>query len=167
MAGSPDRTLAEFMRGWELYQNRLVAAIAALNQDQLRLRAAPDLWSIHMLAAHVVAARAGWFYRWMGEGGDEFARLDRWDEEDGPGELTATELAGGLERTWEVIAARVESWSATDLEREFQRPTPNASGERPIRSRLWIIWHLVEHDLHHGGEISFSLGMHGIPGLDL
>jgi uncharacterized damage-inducible protein DinB len=30
-----------------------------------------------------------------------------------------------------------------------------------------VIWHLMEHDLHHGGEISQVLGSHGIPALDL
>jgi uncharacterized damage-inducible protein DinB len=155
------------MRGWEVHQDRLAATIAGLELDQLRLRAAPDLWSIQMLAAHVVAARAWWFHGWMGEAGEELARLDAWDDDEGLTDRTGAELAGGLERTWAVIADRVASWSATDLEREFQRPTLNADGERPLRSRLWIIWHLVEHDLHHGGEISFSLGMHGIPGLDL
>ena len=28
-------------------------------------------------------------------------------------------------------------------------------------TRAWIVWHLIEHDLHHGGEISQSLGMIG------
>jgi hypothetical protein len=26
---------------------------------------------------------------------------------------------------------------------------------------------VAEHDLHHGGEISLTLGMHGLAGLDL
>jgi len=29
-------------------------------------------------------------------------------------------------------------------------------------SRAWVIYHLVEHDLHHGGEVSLTLGMHGL-----
>ena len=29
-------------------------------------------------------------------------------------------------------------------------------------SRAWIVWHVLEHDLHHGGEISHTLGMHGL-----
>ena len=29
------------------------------------------------------------------------------------------------------------------------------------------IWHIIEHDLHHGGELSFSLGMHGLTAPDL
>jgi uncharacterized damage-inducible protein DinB len=30
-----------------------------------------------------------------------------------------------------------------------------------------VIWHLVEHDLHHGGEISQILGSHRVPALNL
>jgi hypothetical protein len=33
--------------------------------------------------------------------------------------------------------------------------------------RKWVIWHLLEHDLHHGGELSFVLGMHGLAAPDL
>ncbi len=31
--------------------------------------------------------------------------------------------------------------------------------------RGWVVWHTLEHDLHHGGEISQILGSHGLPGL--
>jgi uncharacterized damage-inducible protein DinB len=29
------------------------------------------------------------------------------------------------------------------------------------------VWHVAEHDLHHGGEISLTLGVHGLAGLDM
>jgi hypothetical protein len=29
-------------------------------------------------------------------------------------------------------------------------------------SRAFILYHLMEHDLHHGGELSLTLGMHGL-----
>ncbi len=40
---------------------------------------------------------------------------------------------------------------------------------RPSRShhRGWVVWHVMEHDVHHGGEISQILGSHGLSGLDL
>ena len=34
-------------------------------------------------------------------------------------------------------------------------------------SRAWVVWHVLEHDLFHGGEISFALGMHGLTGIDI
>lgn len=29
-------------------------------------------------------------------------------------------------------------------------------------SQAWILYHLMEHDLRHGGELSLTLGMHGL-----
>ena len=167
MGVAMEPTLAEFMRGWEAYQRKLAAVLGPLTTEQLRLRAAPELWSVGLLGCHVVAARAGWLHRWLGEGGAEMAELDGWDEDETYVERSAADLVRGLEKTWGLLASKVAGWTEADLAQEFRRPTPNAAGERPTRTRRWIVWHLLEHDLHHGGEISFSLGMHGIPGLDL
>jgi uncharacterized damage-inducible protein DinB len=157
----------EFYRGWEVYQGRLVGVLAPLSQAQLDLAAAPHLWPVRTVACHVVAARAWWFHSWMGEGGPELGRLVDWDEGEALATRPAPEIVRGLEESWSVIRSRLERWSPADLQKEFVRPTPNAAGERPRRSRQWIVWHLVEHDLHHGGEISFCLGMHGVRGIDL
>jgi len=53
-------------------------------------------------------------------------------------------------------------WTPNDLTVEFSRPGHDPSAS----TRQWVIWHLIEHDLHHGGEISQILGSHGLPGLD-
>jgi len=34
-------------------------------------------------------------------------------------------------------------------------------------TRQWVIWHMLEHDLYHAGELSLTLGMYGLAGLDL
>ena len=156
--------IADFQRGWEHYQRLLAAAIAPLTAEQLTLQASGDLWSIGVLGLHVVAARAWWFHSWMGEGGPEFEAMVDWDEQP---LRPAGEIVEGLESTWRLIDAALRRWTAADFEEEFIRPVPNAAGERPRRSRGWIVWHVMEHDLHHGGEISLSLGMHGLRGLDL
>ena len=103
----------------------------------------------------------------MGEGSPEFGAMTDWDEDVALATRPAAEIVRGLDESFAVIRAGLERWSAADLSEEFIRPTPNPAGERPSRSRQWIIWHLIEHDVHHGGEISFSLGMSGVPGLDL
>jgi hypothetical protein len=40
---------------------------------------------------------------------------------------------------------------------------------RPERThhRGWVAWHVMEHDLHHAGEISQILGTKGLSGLGL
>ena len=54
----------------------------------------------------------------------------------------------------------LERWSRDDLAVEFSRQ--RVSGTETV-TREWVIWHLIEHDLHHGGEISLILGSHGSP----
>jgi uncharacterized damage-inducible protein DinB len=157
----------EVARGYEVHQGRLVKMIAPLDQAQLDLAAAPHLWSVRTLACHIVAARAWWMHSWMGEGSAEFGAMTDWDEDEALATRSASEIVGGLEESFAVIKLGLERWLAAELAEEFIRPRPNEAGERPKHSRQWIIWHLVEHDVHHGGEISFSLGMHGVPGLDL
>lgn len=160
-------SVARFYRGWEVYQQRLVTAFKPLESAHLKLQAGPGLWSIGMLGNHIIAARAWWFHFWMKEGGEEFVELAEWDEGEAMGERPAAEIVRGLEVSWGLIESRLADWTQADLEKQFRRPTPNDAGKRPRRSRQWIIWHVLEHDIHHGGEISFSLGMHGLTGIDL
>ena len=55
-------------------------------------------------------------------------------------------------------------WTPDDLAVEFSRRRRSGS---QMFTRQWVVWHLIEHDLHHGGEISLILGSHGLTGLDL
>ncbi|MGH7776006.1 MAG: DinB family protein [Candidatus Dormibacterales bacterium] len=167
MAAGPAHEVAPFYKGWDAYQQRLVDALSPLSAEELRLKAAPHLWSIGMLGLHVVATRAWWFYGWMREGGPEFEAIQEWDEGDPPAERPAGEIVEGLRATWAMMEDALRRWTSVDLDEVFQRPVPNPSGERHRHPRQWILWHVAEHDMHHGGEISFSLGIHGLRGLDL
>jgi uncharacterized damage-inducible protein DinB len=156
-------TLTTIYKGWEDYQGHLIKAIAPLTPDQLELRAAPHLRSIGELAVHMVRTRASWFHRAIGEGSDETAPLLQWQDSDAPAR-TAAELVSGLEATWRLIQSSLARWTPDDLAQPFQR---ERSGQEYTLTRQWIIWHLIEHDLHHGGEISYSLGMHGLQAPDI
>lgn len=159
--------LATHHSGWARYNELLEHAVGRLDAEQLSLRAAPGLWSVRMLANHVVAARAWWFHSWMGEGDDAFGELADYDEDEGSDTREAAEIVAALGHSWTCLAECLGRWTEADLDARFQRPAPNEAGERPWRTRQYVVWHVAEHDLHHGGEISLTLGMHGIPGLDL
>ncbi len=167
MDGDVALTAARFFSGWDIYQAKLAKVIAPLDAAQLDLQAAPHLWSVRMLANHVISTRAWWFNAWMGEGGPDLAAMVDWDEDEAMPQRPAGEIVRGLELSWSIIAGCLGRWSSDVLDAEFVRPTPNAAGERPHHSRQWIIWHVAEHDLHHGGEVSFTLGMNRLPGIDL
>jgi uncharacterized damage-inducible protein DinB len=63
-----------------------------------------------------------------------------------------------------MIADCLARWTPAMLEDEFTRERPRGL---VTHTRQWIIWHVIEHDLHHGGEISLTLGNHGLTALDL
>jgi len=149
--------------GWRAYQEALTKMLAPLDSDQLALRAAPNLRSVGAIATHIIGARARWFYLLMGEGGDEFEALGGWDRR-GARARSADELVRGLEATWTGMQEAIARWSPEDWEKSW--PGEDES-EPEIITRQWVIWHLIEHDLHHGGEISITLGAHKVRGLEL
>ena len=153
----------QILDGWQVYQNDLVRAVAPLTGDQLALRLTTDLRSAMTLTAHIVATRVWWFHMVMQEGPSELKPMLTWDEEGEPAR-SAAELVDGLERTWAVVAAGLQRWTEADLAEVFYRPGGDGSESY---SRQWIVWHVLEHDLHHGGELSFLLGAHGVPAISL
>jgi uncharacterized damage-inducible protein DinB len=161
----PPFVLAPLYKGWDGYQRHLAKALVPLSPEQLALHATQDLRSIGMLATHLVAVRARWLYYVLNEGGEQLIPIGQWDRSDQPAR-SAAELVGGLETTWNVIDDALHRWTLADLE-ETVRDVDEDSGEEEIFTRQWVIWHLLEHDLHHGGELSFSLGMHGLAAIDL
>ena len=150
--------LSTIYEGWHAYQALLIKALTPLLSDHLALRVAPTLRSVEETATHMIGARARWFYQLMGQGGEEFALLGTWDRPDMP-IRSAAELVEGLETTWQGMQAAITRWTPAD----WQQTYPGEEADEPATiTRAWVIWHLVEHDLHHGGEIALTLGMHGL-----
>jgi uncharacterized damage-inducible protein DinB len=143
--------------GWDEYQQNLVSAVSPLTPEQLGLRAAPQLRTIGELVAHIVVARVGWFHFGLGEGGKEIERFSgQWAQENTLAG-SAAQLVEGLSASWELIRTTLKTWSAADLHGEA--PT-SYQGKPYLLPRQFIVWHLIEHDIHHGGELFFTLGMH-------
>lgn len=170
--------LAPFYEGWATHERKLLDAIADLSPEQLALRTAPAEWSIWQLASHMAGSRAYWFHEVLGEGDQAIRDMFRvasttvpglsledagWeDDESHP--RTATEIVGAFHMTWGVVAECLARWTADDITVRIQTPKRGADTST---TRGWVLWHLMEHDAHHGGAISLVLGTHGLPGLDM
>jgi uncharacterized damage-inducible protein DinB len=180
VAGGPGGAPAmqAFYDGWANHQHLLLAAIRELTPEQLALRPAPGMWAVWQLAGHMAGSRAYWFHDVLREGDAATRDLFRvtattvpglaledagWeDDEDHP--RGAAEVAEAFDLTWAMIDDCLRRWTPEDLDVEFSRR--RRTGTQRF-TRQWVIWHLIEHDLHHGGEISLILGSHGLAGLDL
>jgi uncharacterized damage-inducible protein DinB len=166
--------LSHLYEGWAGHQELLIAAIRDLTPEQLALRTAPHQWAIWQLAGHIAGTRVYWFHDVLGEGDPavrDMFRVERstvagvsledagWeDDESRP--RSASELVEGLERSWSLVDDCLRRWTPEDLESTVVRRSRT-------RSRGWVMWHVLEHDVHHGGEISQILGSHGLAPLDV
>jgi uncharacterized damage-inducible protein DinB len=145
------------------YPKRLSEALAPLFLEQLALLAALNLRSIDELARHVIAVCADWFHNVLDEGGDDFGAIAEWDSPDSP-PRPASELVSGLAATWQVMQEALARYTPADLQETIQT---ECRGRIYTFTRGWVVWHVIEHDLHHGGEIAYSLGMHGLKAPDI
>lgn len=157
-----------YKHGWENHHHALVKTIASLSSEQLALPVAPHQRAIGELLDHMIGARFNWFHLWMGEGDPN---LD-WNEEedtDEPAVYKAASLIAMFEKSWRVISCALDRWTSADLEQLFSPPASHQAWlrdqgleEEHAHTRQWIIWHVMEHEIHHGGEFSLALGIHGL-----
>jgi uncharacterized damage-inducible protein DinB len=169
----PVAALRPFYEGWAKHQALVIDALLGLTPEQLAFRTAPHQWAIWQLAGHVAGSRAYWFHDVLGEGDPAVRALFHVDrttvpglsledagwEDDADHPRSADELVDGLRRTWTMVDDCLRRWTAEDLAATVVRPSRT-------HHRGWVVWHVMEHDIHHGGEISQILGSHGLSGLD-
>lgn len=157
-------TLTTFYTFWKEYQDRIKEAVEPLDNTQLALRPAPHLRSIGENVMHIVSCRAYWFAAFMSDtNGEELKMYADWNEDAlklGASLPDITKLVRGLDQTWQFMTDYLARWSSTDMQQTFP---DEWDGQVVDVSRAWVVWHVMEHDLHHGGELSLTLGIHNIP----
>jgi uncharacterized damage-inducible protein DinB len=152
-------SLLTVFKGWDGYQISLVRAIAPLSREQLSYRPAPHLRSAGELARHISEGRFDWFQRTFGVGSTEPANLvSTWRSKDAI-EEQSTELVRGLEVTWQMVEDALRRWTVSDLAQTYPL---SYQGKNYALPRQWILWRIMAHDLHHGGELAVTLGMQNI-----
>lgn len=152
-------TLEVIYENWRGYNEKLRRCLAPLTPEQLALQPAPHMWPLGQVVQHIISVRAGWF---SGTLQDEDVRMNEymlWGQRDSP-DRSADELVRGLEETWAFIEARLQRWTPADCAQTFP---DEWEGQIYQVSRSWVIYHVLEHDLHHGSEASLILGMNGLP----
>ncbi|UCE00487.1 MAG: DUF664 domain-containing protein [Chloroflexota bacterium] len=155
--------IKSIFEGWQAYQKTLVDVNPSVEDEHLALRAAPSLRSVGEITAHIFGARKRSFYLLMEEGGDAFRNFGKWDRR-GAKTRSSEELRVGIEATWKGMQEAIERWTPQDWDQTWPGEDDN---EPEMITRQWVIWHLVEHELNHGGEISITLGANRVPVLEL
>lgn len=163
MEQETETTLDVIYENWRSHNEKLRRAIAPLTDEQLRLQPAPHMWPVSQLVQHIISVRAGWFSGTLQENNDQMDAYMEWGQRESPAR-TAAEMVRALDETFAFIEGCMQRWTPADRAQTFP---DEWDGEVYHLSRSWVIYHVLEHDLHHGGEISLILSMHGLRGLDL
>lgn len=161
--------VARFFKGWQLGNERLVAAIRPLNADQLALPVGSPTWPIWASASHVAGARAYWLCTVFGEAGlettpftDAIAESGWEDDLEHP--RSADELVRALESTWKIVEHCLATWTPESLGQEARRVRGD---EVQMHTQQSILYRILTHDAYHTGEISLTLGSAGLGEVDL
>src|ERR671919_351247 len=125
---------------WPQYNRRLRDVVAAMTDDQLAIRPAPDLLPIWATVGHTAAMRVYWLCEVVGE------------------------LGEALDSTFRIVEGCLDRWTPDMLDDEIQR---DYAGTVQMHTRASILQRLLTHEAYHCGELSQTLGIHGLPQIDL
>jgi uncharacterized damage-inducible protein DinB len=155
MASTPLK-LSDVFSHWTRVRVGLLATIDNYQEDELTFKPHASSWEVGQLMLHIGDAEEGWF-RYVVE-----RQLDQWPKYS----LDDYPTINAIKQLLTQIHVQTEAFLATlslpDLDRVIDPPW----GEDSFQLG-WIIWHVLEHEIHHRGELSLILGMLGREGLDV
>jgi uncharacterized damage-inducible protein DinB len=161
-------TIRSFYGMWPQYNRRLREVIAAMTTEQLAVKPGPERWPIWATVGHTAGTRVYWLCDIVGEPGAESTPFgagagEGWEDDlDHP--RTAEELAEALDSTWRIIDGVLDRWTPDQLAETVDR---NYMGHQQVHTRASILQRLLTHEAYHCGELSQTLGIHGLPQIDL
>ncbi len=140
---------------WQKVRAGLLDTIDRFRDDELDFRPFPASWSVRRLMLHIAHEEYGEFAYGIAQTLKEFP--PEYDDRTYP---TLNDIKMLLGSVHAQTLAFLEKSSDADLSKAIQTPW----GKRPLL--IEMIDHMIEHELHHRGELSLVLGMLGREGLD-
>jgi uncharacterized damage-inducible protein DinB len=138
---------AELFSHWDTVRQGLYEAVDRLTCEQLAFVPREGLWSLRTVALHIATAEEGWFrYIVTGE-------LDEWPEVNESNYPTVASVKALLTQVHDRTVVYLQSLDVTDLDR-----TVITFWGEEVTLR-WIIWHVLEHEIHYRGRIYLMLGL--------
>jgi uncharacterized damage-inducible protein DinB len=146
---------AQLFGHWRTIRRGLFAALDLLDDEQLAFTPREGLWSLGTVAVHIAEAEEGWFRYVVTR---ELEKWPDWSLQDYATVAAVKALLAEVhDRTW----AYLETQDESDLDRIIDAPWDE---QFPLR---WVIWHVLEHETSHRGEIYLMLGLMGMEAPDV
>jgi len=134
----------------------LYAALYKLTDEQLDFVPREGLWSLGDVARHIANAEEGWFRHIVTR------ELDDWPPEYSAADYPSVDSVKALlQEVHSRTATYLKDVDAADVDQRIQLPW---GSEATLR---WVVWHVLEHEIHHRGEIYLMVGLLGIEAPDV
>ena len=146
---------AERFAHWRTVRRGLLDALNVLSDEQLAFVPRAGLWSLGTVARHIAEAEEGWFRHIV------TGELDEW-----PGftEAAYPTIASIVALLTEVHYRTMAFLAKTDVDKLDRVIDTPWDEQIPLE---WIVWHVLEHEVHHRGEIYLMLGLMGMEAPDV
>jgi len=146
----------EFFSHWNQVRTDLIATIELFTDEELAIAPFAKSWPIGQIMLHIADAEDGWLRYVVTQEITEWP--NEYTLENFPDKASIIQVLGEIHtRTLQFL----HSLSLTDLHQIIQTPW---EAEFHL---LWVLWHIIEHEIHHRGELSLILGYWGRAGLDV
>jgi hypothetical protein len=154
---------------WPQYNRRFRDVVAGMSEEQLAMRPSADRWPIWATVGHTACQRVFWLCDFAGEPGAETtpftnAAYNCPGDDDLEHVLGADQLAQALDSSFRIIENCLDRWTVDMLGEELRRPEWDQTW---VHTRGTVLQRLYSHDAYHCGELSQTLGIAGLPQIDL
>jgi len=147
--------LKELFSHWDQIHKDTLAVIDHFSETELTHETFEGGWTVGRIALHIADAEEGWFRHIATR------EIESWPSNFTLGNYpTKFAIKTLLAETHSKTMAYLERLTIADLNTTIETQFGNFS----IR---FIIWHVIEHEIHHRGELSLMLGILGREGLDV
>jgi uncharacterized damage-inducible protein DinB len=146
---------------WDAVRQGLLQALDQLTNEQLQFTPRPELRTIGAVACHIASAENGWF------GHCVWRETAEWPADFSEAEYASVAAINDLlgrvhDRTKAYLAAiPADAPSPAGVDQAIVLPW---GPQVPLR---WVVWHVLEHEIHHRGEIYLMLGLLGMEAPDV
>ncbi len=147
--------LAYLRSHWTGVHRGLVETVGKFREDELNFKPFPTSWSAREIMVHIAHRESGEFGYGINQVLPELPAQYN---------LQAYETRGAIVELLESVHAQTVAYLDQLADADLNRVIETAWGDR--NRLIEMLGHLIEHEIHHRGELSLILGILGRQGLD-
>jgi len=146
----------EIFSHWNQVRSDLTSTIHSFKDSELTFVPFEGSWSAGRIMLHIAGAEDGWLRYVIAKDLDEWP--DHYKLSNFPNKESILSVLTEIHKR---TINYLDSLELSALLEKIKAPWGKEI------SQQWIFWHIIEHEIHHRGELSLILGMLGREGLDV